>query len=909
MNPLRDRSVRFLLLVLFFLSGACGLVYEVVWMRMLTLVFGATAFATSAILASFFAGLALGSFHFGRTVDRTANPLRLYALLEAGIGVLAFLMPALFAGVTWVYVALARHLPLGYYGLSMVRLLLSFVILLLPTTLMGGTLPVIVKFFARREDRVGWNVGALYAVNTFGAVVGTVTAGFFLILFLGLREATWLAAVVNLAVAGVVYLLSRRPEPVGEPETREEAVGAPELAEEAGAPATLTTEGPVGEGAVTGAVEGPEAPVPAPAEPARPVRPPLSPGLYRLTLWAIGISGLCALALEVLWTRALVFFLDNSTHAFTTMLTAFLLGIAVGSAVLARVIDSRRRLLAWLGGIEVLIGITALLAIPVLGWSTPVFARMGDTDVTPEALLWKWTVLRFLTSLAVMLVPTVLMGATVPLAARIYTPRVKVVGSALGRVYSVNTVGGVVGSVLGGFVLIPLLGVHDGILLVALVSVLLGAVLLLQEPTFRLGKPLKATAGVVLLVGAAGVFWGVRGRMMLTSYREQVDASQVLWYHEGIGSTVKVFEDHQGARVVSIDGFPVAGETFGLRDAQAVLGNLPLLLSDVPGARVNLVGFGAGGASWAGLQYDVSQVECVELVPAVLQAAKWFPDVNHGVLDNPRFHAILDDGRNHALVSDETYDVITIDATSPKMAGNGSLYTREFYQLLERRLSPDGIVAQWLPFHLLSQREMRMTAKTFMEVFPHTTVWLSPIRHHAVLVGTREKLQIDYAALARKLQRPGVRQELGSLKVTDPLDVLEGFVMGEEGLARYVQGARVNTDDHPYLEFTPAMAYFYTMTYVVRNLYDLGQARESVLPLLVNTGDTEEERADLAERVERRLQASQHTISGDILYYLGEQDRALGEYRRALVIDPTEKNWVHPIWHDLRLGQGLIEGR
>jgi len=283
-------------------------------------------------------------------------------------------------------------------------------------------------------------------------------------------------------------------------------------------------------------------------------------------------------------------------------------------------------------------------------------------------------------------------------------------------------------------------------------------------------------------------------------------------------------------------------------------------------------------------------------VPAVLEAAKWFPEVNHDVLNQPRYRAILGDGRNYALVSDETYDVISIDLTSPKMAGNGSLYTLEFYEQLKERLSEKGLVAQWLPFHLLSDTEMRMTAATFMAAFPHTTLWLSPIRHHGLLVGTREKLRIDFQALSAKLAREGVRDQLGPLGVLEPMDVLAWYVMGEERLGEYVQGARLNTDDHPYLEFTPAMAYFYTMEYVTRNLLELSRHRESVLPLLVGTGATPEEQAAMAERVERRFQASQRTLNGDILFYLGRSDDARAAYLEALAIDPDDKNWAHLFW-------------
>ncbi|HSG07260.1 MAG TPA: fused MFS/spermidine synthase [Longimicrobiales bacterium] len=872
-----ERSVRRIVLVLFFLSGACGLVYEVVWMRMLTLVFGATAFATSAILASFFAGLALGSLYFGRVADRSRNPLALYAYLEVGVALFAFLMPLLFAGLTEVYVAVARKLELGFYPLSLVRLFLSFLILLLPTTLMGGTLPVIVKFLVRRKDRLGISVASLYSVNTFGAVVGTVGAGFFLILLVGVRESAYLAGVVNLIVAGVALALSRSVKL----EDTEHTGASPAEA------AQVTMGGdPVDKG---------EASLPEPD-----LHPweSLSPALARLALWAVGLSGMCALALEVLWTRSLVYFLDNSTHAFTTMLTAFLLGIALGSAAVARVVDRRIRLLAAFGLVEVLIGFFALLAIPILASSTPVLEGMEGV-AADSMLLWKWTGLRFLTSLSVMLVPTVLMGMTVPLVAKIYTLNLARLGTSLGRVYSINTLGGVVGSVLAGFVLVPTLGVHDGIVLVALFSGVIGVTLLLAEPALggRSGVKGALVAGVVIILGGAS--WLTRDGMVLTSYKERVDGAEVIFYREGIGSTVKVFRDNNGDKLISIDGFPVAGTTLGMFDAQQSLGNLPLLLTNVPQARVHLVGFGAGGASWEVLQYDVAKVDCVELVPGVIEAAQYLTDVNHDVLNEPRYNLVMGDGRNYALVTDETYDVISIDATSPKMAGNGSLYTREFYELVRARLTENGMAVQWLPFHLLSEAEVKMTAKTFMEVFPHTTVWLSPLRHHGLLVGTLQQLQIDFQAMGEKLLRPGVRRELEPMGVSDAFDVLAWFVMGEEALERYVEGARVNTDNHPYLEFSPAWSYFVTLRYATRNLYAFGQARESPHSLLVNTGADEDEVADVALRVEKRFQATQHSISGDIFYYLGEREKAAGEYAMALLIDPDDKNAAHPIWRYL----------
>jgi spermidine synthase len=849
------------LLVLFFLSGACGLVYEVVWMRELTLVFGATAFATSTILASFFTGLALGSLTFGRIADRHPDPLRIYAWLEAGVGVFAFAMPLLLAGLSDVYVEIARRWSIGYYAINGVRFTLSFLVLLVPATLMGGTLPVVVKLFARDPGRLGRDIGRLYAVNTFGAVVGTFLAGFLSILLLGVRETAWVAGGVNLVVAAIVWALARRE--------RRAAAPAPDGSPD-GSPAADPCGGPAWADHV-------------------------SPRLARLALWTAGVSGFCALALEVLWTRSLIFFLDNSTHAFSTILTAFLVGIALGSALVARWVDRGTTHLTALGILQVMVGATAVMAIPVLNHSSPVLQRMAD--VTPDALLyWKWTGMRFLTSLSVMLVPTVLMGMAFPLAARIHARRVDGVGTALGNVYSFNTIAGVVGSLVAGFVLVPLVGMRVGILLVAAVSVALGVALLLADPTSAGARRLGALAVAGVVTAGAGGTYASLGKEPLTSYIERMDTDTVLAYDEGVGATVKVFADTLGQRYVSIDGFPVAGTSLGLLDAQKSLSALPMLLTPVDSPRVNIVGFGAGGTSWGILQYGVERIDCVELVPAVLDAAVWFPDVNHGVIDEPRYEVIRGDGRNHALVTDRTYDVVSIDATSPKMAGNGSLYTLEFYRLLDERLSDRGLVAQWLPFHLLSDAEMRMTAGTFLAVFPHATLWFSPIRHHAVLIGTKQPLRIDYRRLERRLAMDGVRAELAPMNVTSAVDVLGWFAMGEDALRTYTAGARMNTDDHPWLEFTPAMAYFVSRSYVVRNLLTIRDARRSALPLLVHTGTTEKEAAGVAEAVRRRYEATQLSITGDAYYYAGRTDRALQAYQRALTTDPRDKNWLHPAW-------------
>jgi spermidine synthase len=484
------------------------------------------------------------------------------------------------------------------------------------------------------------------------------------------------------------------------------------------------------------------------------------------------------------------------------------------------------------------------------------------------------------------------MGMTFPLVIKIFTRSIAAAGQALGNVYSVNTVAGVAGSLSAGFLLIPIAGVQNGIILVAAVNAAMGVALLLADPVAS-ARRRWATALVpgAAFVGLAAYYLGA-GAAPLASYYERLESAEVLSYDEGVGSTVKVFLDRRGDKFLSIDGFPVAGTSPGMQDAQKSLAHVPMLLAPVTSPRVNIIGFGSGGTSSAIFRYGVAKIDCVELVPGVIAAARWLPEMNRGVLDEPGFHLIRGDGRNHALVTREQYDVISIDATSPKMAGNGSLYTLEFYRLLRERLTEDGLLVQWLPFHLLSDAETRMTVRTFQAVFPHTTLWLSPLRHHGVLAGTIRPLQIDVQALQRKLDLETTREELEPMLAAGLLDFLSWFVMGEDALARYAGEGRLNTDDHPYLEFSPAMAFFTARRFQLENLARFQAARESVLPLLTNLGGTQQEQAALAERVQKRYLATQHAIRGDILFYLDRRADARDEYTRAMLADPESQEWL-----------------
>jgi spermidine synthase len=869
--PAPGPGARALVLALLFLSGACALTYEVVWMRMLILVFGATTFAASTILASFFGGLALGGAWFGRLIDRGRNPLLVYALLEFGMAACAFAMPWVFQGIESAYVGVSRTFGVGYDGLSLTRFTFSFVALIIPATLMGGTMPVMLKYLIHDREGLGSRISLLYAANTFGAMAGAFLAGFFLILILGVREAAYLAGFVNLAIGLATLGLWRRV-------SRAEA--GPPPVEALGLENDEASRG----GAVV-------------AEPAAAMDRTPDPAVLRVVLLAIAASGFCALALEVLWTRSLVFFLDNSTHAFSTILVAFLLGIALGSLVVVRFADRLKRPVLTLGILQLLIGFSALAALPLLSAMPSVFDSILGASV--DALLpVKWTAARLLNAMLVLFVPTLLMGMSFPLAVKIYSVRVERIGTSAGDIYAVNTLGGVLGSLAAGFLLIPLLGVVNSIALIAAVNLAAGLGLVLTDRSVGARARWGGATAAVVVFGALAGFSIQRGPDNFVSYYERLEDPQILSYHEGAAATVKVYEDGWGNRTISVNGFPVAGTEITMQDAQKTLAHLPMLISPVPSPTVKIIGFGAGGTSWGMSRYEVERIDCVELVQGVPAQAGFFPEVNHDIRSEPRFNLIFGDGRNHSLISEEVYDIISVDATSPKMAGNGSLYSVEFYELLARSLSEEGIAVQWIPFHLLSESETRMIARSFVEVFPHATLWFTPLRQYFVLVGSADELSIDYAFLAEKLARPEVQEDLAPLSVTSPVDVLGLFVMGEEGLANWVDGALVNSDNHPYLEFLPALAYFVSDLYWVANTGAALERRESVTPYLTNMGDSPEEVAALEDALDRRLRATQHSIRGDILSLIGEDAAARREYLEALRIDPSDINQLRRRYYD-----------
>jgi spermidine synthase len=768
-------SVYAVTLLLFLLGGASSLAYEVAWVRLLSLAFGVSVYAVSAVLTAFMGGLALGSWLFGRIVSRSAHDdpkraLWLYALLQLGVGLFALLTPFIFSQLTQLYASIDQTGLLSRSATTAVRFGLAFAVMLLPTLLMGGTLPVMGQLLARRDDTRGEVMGALYAFNTFGAVLGTVAAGMLLIRLFGVNATIWIAAAVDLLIATIALWLWRHELQLDLKVPRAARQRAnPERSEESGRSKkrkrrnqTETTDAP--------------AEVQTSASQA-----PLAAYNMQLVLIGFALSGFLSLAYQVVWTRLLAIFSVNGIFSFSIMLATFLVGLAVGGAIISRFVDRVSNRMALFGYLQLAIGTSSILMLFIFSRLRTLIERFTMPS-TYSGVVWA----EFFAASVTMLFPTLLIGAIFPVAVRIYGDQREDVGARVGRLYAFNTFGSMLGSLIAGFVMIPLMGLQWAALSLAFANIVIGTLALLSA--LPLGKQLWGSVGGVL--AAALLLMVLLPPGIYLGFRDDV-TDQLVFYKEGIDATVAVFEIESPPLKISF----VNGRNEVPTDAQSmrafyVLGNLPPLLK--PEARSALmVSFGNGIATGAMSQHpQLERIQAVELVAEQIEAAQLYTVENRDVLNNPKVEIALEDGRNYLLRNRERFDIITADATHPINSSSWALFTEEFYQLVRNHLAEDGVFVQWLPFHDLAQDDYRSIIKTFQATFPHTTLFYTG-GIHTILVATPQELdRAQLLALQGRIDQLGLGDTLGSAEL-----LADDLLMDTRGVVDYSARAQIVRDD------------------------------------------------------------------------------------------------------------------
>jgi spermidine synthase len=820
--------------LLFFLSGATALVYQIVWVRSLTLVFGGSHLAVTVVLSIFMAGLAVGGYVVGRYADHVRKPLRLYGLLELGIALFAFAFVGLMSVYPTIYVALAQGMEDSVVFLSAVRILFSAVALIVPTALMGGTLPVLSRFVARQPKTLRSHLAFLYGFNTLGAVVGAALAGFILLRLYSV------SAVLHLAVAANVF------------------IGLASLVLQMATPAAFEA--------------GPTAPAETGSRTAEDQRVSTTPATaddalaQTLILWGIGLSGFCALGYEVLWTRILTIAIGASVYSFTVMLVAFLAGIALGSqayGVALKTLGARdagaKGAILWFGIVQVVIGLAALLVTIQLRDIPANTVRLQGLvlsfGISPfVARVWSGFGLAFL----YMIVPAFFMGVAFPLAGEVRARYRNAVGRGVGEVVAYNTVGAIFGAGMSGFVLIYLFGIERSLQMLTVVNVGLGLLVLCS---LRHRRWLGASTAVLILAALAFLalnhtalrLWDTKYFAIFRSnqpeafrtpemVREAVENTDVLYYAEGIESIVSSIKIKGGEQSFLTNGRVEASSHLQAQQVQFTLGHLPMLLHRDPKTAL-VVGLGSGMTLGAVSTHpSLERVTLVELEPRVLGITRTFADYNHNVLDNPKLKIVFNDGRNFLMTTTERFDVITADPIHPWFRGAGYLYTKEYFKLAADHLRPGGLVSQWLPIYELTPRDLQSVVRTFQDQFKYTLLWLT--HYDAELVGSNSQIVIDEAELERRIAHPAIAGDLQRVMMGSATDFLSYYVMGTERMKRFGQGGVLNTDDNLYLEFSAPFS-IATPSVMEENVKALSAFRESLVPYLAAPTD---EKARQAQR-------------------------------------------------------------
>ncbi len=820
-----------LLPVFFFFSGASSLVFETVFTRLLTYTFGNTAHAVSTVLAAFLGGLALGAYVLGRWVDRRGASVWIYGTLELFVGIYCFFVPQLFALITRAYVALYQLLHLGGWSLNAVRFALAGAVILVPTVLMGGTLPVLARCVAAAGGELQREVDRLYAWNTLGAAVGTLASTYLLMPMLGVRGTINMACGANLAIfLGIAAWASRRPQPLPD------------------------QSAPVSRAAlenVSGSAE-------------KNPRAVLIVGAF--------LTGFVALGYEVVWTHVLSFLVGNTVYAFGTMLFTFLCGLGLGAWFVAHRLTSSETWARALAGSQLLLGLVIFLTLPLWNRIPDVFAQglehAPEFDVLGLALLlvvrigyvgWKiyrrpllvslpwgrivelllevlllggllsgklaafWNfdatpfvageLLRFFCAFYLLIIPCLLLGLNFPLLLNLATRMARGVGSSVGEVYAANTLGTVLGSIATGFAALPALGSLVTLRVAGTLNLLLGCGFAFLLVPMRSSRKLVlgvVAASLAVLFWQGPVQWDARQmtRGSDVYFDRGWAAERVLFFQEDVqGGLTSVIQ--QGPYRTMLSNGKFQGNNWGETTEQARFALIPILFTQ-NFDRALVIGLGTGHTLRVVSRFPFREIDAVEIAPRIVDAARqWFQDVNDDVFDrDPRVKLSIADGRNFLLLSRARYDLITIEISSIWISGEADLYNREFYELCAVHLGERGVLQQWVQLHHMRPQDLLVTLNTAARVFPHVAFFLGA--EQGVLIASPGPLEGDYSRLATFDSDPEVRHELDLLKRPSLFSLLGEIVLDDASFRQAVallprlSGLRadfVSSDDRPYLEY------------------------------------------------------------------------------------------------------------
>jgi len=775
-NPAHSmRRTAPLILGLFFCSGATALVYEVVWSKYLGLMFGSTIQAQTVVLAVFMGGLALGNRIFGRRADLLRQPLVAYAYIEMAIALFAFFFGDLYALADKVFIAVGSKILEQSGWLLLLKGALSVALLLGPTVLMGGTLPLLAAWLAKESDDAGRRSARFYSTNSLGAVFGSFLAGFFLIRELGMVSGLQITAIANFFVGLTALGLARREMNL----------------------ATTSTPS-----ASTAAA-------------------PMDPSVRKKLLWAsmiVSITGGVSMGLEVLASRCLSLIFGASLQAFAIVLMAFILGIGLGSAVIASrrlSRENKERTIVWLL-------LSAALCIggfvfTIEQW-TFLYAKLRSGLNASSMGFQFHQILVGLISICVLGLPAALLGSVLPLCIRMVSESATALGDQVGRLLTWNTLGAVVGVLFTGFILMPGIGLRGAL---ATLAIALSVIALVLAWTKKLPRSVLGAGVIGCFLIFVALVGGENWRHVLGSGIFRLRAKEISWYKiKELRTAAKIhfYEDAADA-TVSVETSPLMPDEIGLRingkpdasnhgdlSTQYLLGHLPMLARP-QSKEIFVLGFGSGITAGAVLGHPINHLTIAENCQPILRAAKWFEPWNRGVLTNARTHVVYEDARTVLKLNPQKYDIIISEPSNPWVAGIGNVFSKEFYELASSRLKDDGIMAQW--FHLYEMHDgiVFLVFRTFGKVFPYIEIWdVGP--GDVVLLGSNKPWHSTPETFRQVFAREQPRKDLESIGLTTPESVFIRQLASQRTAFAIAGEGPIQSDVFPVLEYSAPMAFY-----------------------------------------------------------------------------------------------------
>jgi spermidine synthase len=841
-----------LITFIYFVSGICSLIDEVVWVRLLKLTLGNTVYAASIVVSVFMGGLAIGAFIMGKYCDGIKKHLKLYALLETLITISALLLPWALRVADDLYAWFFQVYEPSRGLLMFVQVFISAIIVLIPSMLMGSTLPLLGRFITSLEEETGHLVGRLYALNMLGAATGCFVAGFVLIRSLGVMGTLYFAASLNLLVALGGAVLSRYTTS----ESEQEKVSTKAVALEDRIYKLLK-------------------------------------GKFYILIIAFFMSGLISIGYEILWIRSMTHFLGGVTYVFSAVLTVYLIANVIGVGIGSRLAKKLKSPASGFAITLSLLGICGIFYLPVMVfWVSKV---MPHVDKFLKSF-YGWfpasvfTVEPMLQSFFLFLVPSVLMGIGFPLALQAWAYHVHKVGLSTGSAYSANTIGAVLGGIVTGFVLIPWLGLQWSIVLLGLAGLwIAGLVWFLFYPSKRLIS--RSSIIIISLIMSLFMF-----KVPSNLFHHIINKSpfipskyELLGVEEGVTTTVSVHWDSvENTLQLYASGQALAGEDLATRVDQKALGHFGVLLNKSTDDVVT-IGFGSGETTNCLSKHNLDRLDCVEIAPEVVKVSlEYFNHMNLGDKLHDKVNMIFMDAKNYVHLTGKKYDVIVNDSIHPRhFAENASLYGKDFYEDARERLEDSGMIFIWVPYYSMPMSGLDSIVGTLTEVFPYVTIWY-PNNHdvnYFWLVGSKEEQLYSPAWIDNELSKEDVKESLSLIGIENSEELLNYYVADTRGLITAVGDYKVNSDYHPFVEFSTEG---HALLSDVFEKYVLNIRSTSLLDHIDWTGFDEKEKKEWISKYENIHNASKYALlsyfTKDYIEKLKITQKGLSEFPESEVL-------------------------